>query len=53
MVLAEERQGAGWAVGLGRIVARAAGWVTPGVPPQGELTGFAVASHLARSGTSE
>jgi hypothetical protein len=34
MVLAEEHKGAGWAVGLGRIVARA-GAVTRWCPPQG------------------
>ena len=53
ILLAEERQGAGWAVGRGRIVARA-GRVTRWCPTVGgELTGFAAASHLARSGTSE
>jgi hypothetical protein len=40
------------AVGLGRLVARAGGLPT-GVPPRGELTAFAAASHLARSGTWE
>jgi hypothetical protein len=49
MVLAEERQGDGWAVGLGRIAARTGG-LPAGVLPQGELTGFAAARHLARAG---
>jgi uncharacterized protein YeaO (DUF488 family) len=49
-VLAEKREETSGAVGLGRMVARAGGLPT-GVPPRGELTAFAAASHLARSGT--